>query len=89
MVCILFFLFFFTCKGEIGCMDTSHHSLWCNDGSEICNKKDYKKLHYVPCTCPCNRYQRKRGVKKCVKCDHFYQPGYIDYTNHPQNDEVV
>lgn len=53
-----------TVKAATGCMDNSYHG--CMDEGY-----DYKTLHYVSCSCPCNRYERLNRRGQCTQCLHY------------------
>jgi hypothetical protein len=56
-----------TLKAEVGCIDKSKHlDTW--DGP------DYKKYHYVDCTCPCDRYYHSYDRGLCEICMHYRAP---------------
>lgn len=76
---IIFSALYSLLKADDACMDRSRHAYFCNDGQEVCNKRyhDNKKLHKVPCSCPCWRY---KATKKCRYCGHYRDPFY---NNHP------
>lgn len=63
---------------DAGCMDTSKHAFYCNDGKEICEmrSKDTKELHRVPCSCPCWKYKPSSRRNRCVYCNHFHDPAF-------------
>ena len=60
----LIFLFTAPVQAQLGCMDKSQHGYTC-DGY------DYKKLHYVQCACPCERYPRLDRRGQCIRCGHY------------------
>lgn len=75
---VIYLLFIFSIcytiiKADEKCMDRSRHAYFCNDGAEVCALRyhDDKKLHRVPCSCPCWRY---KTTKKCVYCGHYRDP---------------
>lgn len=49
---------------QIGCMKKS---------LDLCSPHgcDFKELHYVFCTCPCERYPLIVEKNRCSKCRHF------------------
>lgn len=55
-----------------GCMDNSKH-LDTRDGY------DYKKYHYVFCTCPCDRYFHSDDRGLCEQCMHYRAPKDIQW----------
>ncbi len=52
-------------EGRLGCLDNSFHLKKC---------PDFKKYHYVYCTCPCREFTHIDGRDKCLKCGHFHAP---------------
>ncbi len=67
---ILFFTTFLaslSLGAKVGCMDKSKHG-------NICDGYDYKTLHYVHCTCPCDKYRHMSRKNKCFKCRHYMKP---------------
>ncbi len=59
-----------TARAEFGCMDNSKHTC-------IADGYDYKKYHYVCCTCPCDRYAHSFDRGRCEICLHFRAPKNI------------
>ena len=59
-------------KTEVGCLDNSKHlDTW--DGP------DYKKYHYVDCTCHCDRYKHSYDRGLCMICMHYRAPKDINW----------
>ncbi|MBY0109501.1 MAG: hypothetical protein K2X90_00070 [Candidatus Babeliaceae bacterium] len=50
--------------GSVGCMENSKHAQT-KDGY------DYKTLHYVECSCPCQKQRHLIRKGKCFKCRHY------------------
>lgn len=57
-------------NAAVGCMDYSKHTCTV-DGY------DYKNLHYVYCTCPCEKYVYMDG--RCSICTHYHVPKAVRY----------
>lgn len=67
-----FILFLCVCcasaaQAKLGCMDKSQHG-------DISDGYDYKALHYVECSCPCDRYPRLESRGQCLQCKHYSIP---------------
>jgi hypothetical protein len=50
---------------DVGCMDNSKHV------KDMKNGYDYKTLHYVECSCPCQKQRHLIRKGKCFKCRHY------------------
>lgn len=72
LLLIIMFTNTFALKAEVGCIDNSKHlDTW--DGP------DYKKYHYVDCTCPCDRYYHSYDRGLCEICMHYRAPKDISW----------
>jgi len=60
-------LFITALSAEVGCMDNSKHR-------DISDGYDYKRLHYVYCSCPCKMHKNLSKKGRCSKCLHFHDP---------------
>lgn len=65
-------------NAQIGCMDNSKHTNT-KDGY------DYKRYHYVRCTCPCDRYFQSFKRGRCERCLHYHAPkDIVEITEPPE-----
>lgn len=62
-------------SAEIGCMDKSFHAVYCYKKETCCcHPSDPKKLYYVYCSCPCDRYPHDPKYGRCMMCRHYRNP---------------
>lgn len=65
-------LFFGNVAAQIGCMDNSKHT-YTKDGY------DYKTLHPVACSCPCQTQRHLARKGKCFKCRHYFKDDAVAF----------
>ena len=72
LILLICYVNFLNCR--IGCMDKSYH---------LDNSKgfDYKKYHYVKCSCPCAKYPQTNSYM-CIQCRHFHEPSETIFITH-------
>ena len=56
-----------TVRGNEDCMDNSKHL-------DRRTGPDFKKYHYVGCTCPCTQYAQLFNRGRCERCWHYRAP---------------
>jgi len=72
--------------GDAGCMARSRRAYHCNEKDGSCCLTDYKRLHYVECSCPCWRYQHDFVGNRCLQCEHFRKPTEYELTYSNSNE---
>lgn len=63
-------------SARVGCMDNSRHGY--QHDPDCSRYPDYKDLHFVGCSCPCEQYPQRAWYGECSRCGHYRKP--VEYT---------